>query len=160
MMLRRIMWYERAIMNLNLLSVLLASSISVHISYYCKQDFLFIPNNDRCFIHHAGGVSCIGTINADGSFVPDLLDLDKTVQAFKAKVPRSGVSMPPELLGKLQAGDKAYEYRSGYLIPMVVDAKHGLIPEVGQKIIEFKTYKYSPTAKIIYNLPGRFVLKN
>lgn len=66
---------------------------------------------------------------------------------------------PKQLVTAKDKDEQVYEYRSDYLIPMVFDSKYGLIPEVGGKIIEFKDYQYSPTARRIYNLPGRFVPK-
>lgn len=68
-------------------------------------------------------------------------------------------SWPPYLLDRYKTNDKLFEFRKGILIPMIMDKDRGLIPEIGGKIMEFKDYEYSPSARPIYNLPGRFVLK-
>lgn len=108
--------------------------------------------------HHAGGIYCLGTIGKDGAFLPDLADLEKAIQAAKTGVGRLG-SWPQPLASPRSPNELVYELRSGALIPMIFDLKHGLIPEVGGKIIAFQDYRYSPISRRIYNLPGAFVIK-
>lgn len=109
-------------------------------------------------MHTISGMGCVGMIDKNGDFQPNLHDLERAIEAHNQGVPRAG-SWPPDLLHSLKPDEKLFEYRKGYLVPMVNDKNRGLIPEAGGKIIEFKDYEYSPTARRIYNLPGRFVLK-
>ena len=107
------------------------------------------------YMHTAGGIWCTGTIDSEGHFQPIIDDLQGSVRAILKGMPRAG-SWPSHLhTGKVN--EKVYEYRSGLLVPMIVDPKLGLLPEVGGKIIDFKNYKYSSSSVHIYNLPGRFV---
>lgn len=90
------------------------------------------------------------------SLSPKLSDLEKMINAYIRKLPRSRMG-PSNLIERKHTKEKVYEYRSGILVPMVFDEYRGLIPEVGGKIIDFKDYRYTPEARRIYNLPGRFV---
>ncbi|MGL6075280.1 MAG: hypothetical protein ACRC8S_14070 [Fimbriiglobus sp.] len=53
---------------------------------------------------------------------------------------------------------KAYELRSGMLIPGTIETSGRFVPTSGAKIISFADYKYSPEAPKIWNLPGDFQL--
>jgi hypothetical protein len=50
-----------------------------------------------------------------------------------------------------------YEFRSSRLIKGEIRKDGRFVPEISSKVIDFKEYKYSPSAIRIYNLPGRFV---
>jgi hypothetical protein len=52
---------------------------------------------------------------------------------------------------------KCYEFRSGRLILGETLEDGRFVPEIGSEVIDFKDYKYSPSAIRIYNLPGSFV---
>ncbi|HQR05887.1 MAG TPA: hypothetical protein PLN21_03640 [Gemmatales bacterium] len=118
------------------------------------QDYVYDANAKSIARTMVGNKYCLGYYDQDGDFVPDLKrypredDWDTTDNG------------PQPLLSSLAINQPVYEYRCGILVPMIKDPQHGLIPEVGGKIIDFKDYRYSPTARRIYNLPGRFVLKS
>jgi hypothetical protein len=57
------------------------------------------------------------------------------------------------------AREPVYEFRSGSLIPGFLDIEGNFVPEVNSEIMAFSKYKYSPTGRRIYNLPGSFVPK-
>lgn len=139
---------------LHLLPVFLVCSLEMNCGRV--DDFYFIPSSTISKYHSVGNRNCLGTIDSDGNFIPKLSDLEKMINAFKRKLPRSRMG-PSNLIERKHTKEKVYEYRSGILVPMVFDEYRGLIPEVGGKIINFKDYKYSPEARRIYNLPGRFV---
>ncbi|MBL8825223.1 MAG: hypothetical protein JNJ77_21730 [Planctomycetia bacterium] len=125
--------------------------------FHDEEDiYEFIPSSTKSKYHSVGIRDCLGTIDADGNFRPNLSDLEKMINAFKRKLPRSRMG-PSNLIERKHTKEKVYENRSGILVPMVFDEYRGLIPEVGGKIIDFKDYRYSPEARRIYNLPGRFV---
>ena len=121
-------------------------------------NYEFVPGEYGPVMHYFWGIHCSGYINQDGAFQPDLHDLEAALEAKRTGVPRVG-SWPGDLVQTRSVNEKVYEYQKGILIPMIVDKDRGLIPEVGGKIIEFKDYEYSPGARRIYNLPGRFVPK-
>lgn len=100
--------------------------------------------------HSIGDCSFLGTLDNKGQFVPDLTTANSTFGL---------IGGPSKLIEAKTPNEKVYEYRTGILVPMYINDKNKLIPEVGGKIIDFKDYQYSPTARRIYNLPGRFVLK-
>jgi len=60
------------------------------------------------------------------------------------------------LTHNLMVGKKAFEYRSGVLVPGTFGADYNFIPEVGGRIVRFADYEYSLLAPPIYNLPGYF----
>ncbi len=107
-------------------------------------DYEFIPEPNRLVNWQIGKRDCYGRIDADGNFMPDFSRDGKPI------------SGPGWLLLGVKDGQFLYEYRSGRLVPMVYQRERGVIPEIGGKIIDFKNYKYSPTSRHIYNLPGRF----
>ena len=119
----------------------------------------FIEDTNLRYLHHIGsGLVCEGTLDKYGTFQADWNDLVKAFDALKQGTKRAG-PFPPTLVEAKTPNEKVYEFRNGVLAPMIIDAKRGLIPEVGGSIMEFKKYKYHPGARRIYNLPGRFVLK-
>ncbi|MFT3883379.1 MAG: hypothetical protein QM703_27475 [Gemmatales bacterium] len=124
------------------------------------QDYEFIGHEESTVMHRVGGLSCHGTIDKYGSFKPNLDDLEDAIKKFgtNARTLRPGAT-PPQLISTRTPNEKVFEYRTGILIPMIIDMNRGLIPELGGTIIDFKDYVYSPTARRIYNLPGRFVPK-
>ncbi len=124
-----------------------------------ENDYKFVPYV-KGVTFHINHVMCEGIIDTDGSFLPNLKSLQR---GLSAKLQKEEVfidgSWPPPFRDDLRVNSKLYEFRSGKLIPMIVDQELGLIPEVGGIIIDFKDYRYSPTARRIYNLPGFFVRK-
>jgi hypothetical protein len=56
--------------------------------------------------------------------------------------------------------EPVYEFRSGSLIAGTLDHDGNFVPEVDSEILAASKYRYSPTARRIYNLPGTFVPKN
>lgn len=125
--------------------------------FHDEEDiYEFIPSSTKAKYHLVGNRSCLGTIDTDGNFMPKLSDLEDMIDSYKRKFPRSRMG-PSNLIERKQPREKVYEYRSGILVPMVFDVYRGLIPEAGGKIIDFKDFQYSPKARRIYNLPGRFV---
>ncbi len=112
---------------------------------------IFVPDLSTRYRHNVGEFTCLGTLDSKGTFIPDLTTLNSKFGV---------IGGPSKLIEAKTPNEKVYEYRSGVLVPMYINDKNKLIPEVGGKIIDFKDYQYSPTARRIYNLPGRFVLKN
>jgi len=53
--------------------------------------------------------------------------------------------------------EEVFEFRSQRLIPGALSREGLFVPNVGGKIIYFRDYKFGPTARRIYNLPGSFV---
>lgn len=117
-----------------------------------QYSYQYIPN-----IRVTGVVAnkfCEGTLAKDGAFEPDI----SMLFSGKSRAQGSGIGAPYYTIGFTNE-QKLYEYRSGILIPVIYYSKLGIVPEIGGKIIDIKEYRYSPTARRIYNLPGRFVLK-
>lgn len=136
-------------------SVFLTVVFTFKMLHYGDNDFVYEPIK-RSTYHTVGKKSCSGTIDSDGNFMPTLSALEALIDSIKRKKIRLSNRSDPLTTAK-HPNEKVYEYRSGILVPMVFDEYRGLIPEVGGKIIDFKDYRYSPEARRIYNLPGRFV---
>lgn len=53
--------------------------------------------------------------------------------------------------------EPVYEFRSGKLIPGILNANGVFTPDDTLPIIDISKYIYSKTARRVYNLPGKFV---
>ncbi len=95
----------------------------------------------------------IGKLDSAGNFIPEMW-----WPGFRVGMPGS---MPlHQLINDRRPGKiPVYEYRSGRLVKGELDKEGNFIPDLGSKVIDFKDYRYSKEAPIIYNLPGRFVPK-
>jgi hypothetical protein len=70
-------------------------------------------------------------------------------------------AIPVAVINKPKRPDEpVYEFRSGSLIAGTLDHDGNFVPQVDSEILPASKYKYSPTARRIYNLPGTFVPKN
>ncbi|MBL8825225.1 MAG: hypothetical protein JNJ77_21740 [Planctomycetia bacterium] len=123
-----------------------------------EGEYVFEWDTTIRVVHPVIDMDCVGTIDKNGTFVADLMDVDKAIEASKKGTKRELKDIP-RLVEAKQPNEKVYEFRSGVLIPMIIDAKGRLLPEIDGEIIESKDYQYSPKARRIYNLPGRFVPK-
>ncbi len=115
-----------------------------------EEEYVFVKT-DRWVTLIQGQTESIGKLDEAGNFIPDKA-------FFQRKRGQPGSSPGSTLLnGAAQKG--IYEYRSGRLIPGEIDDDGNFIPIVGEKIIDFKDYRYHPKGPKIYNLPGKFVRK-
>jgi hypothetical protein len=120
-------------------------------------EYHFVPAVRRV-THQVAGFDCDGYIKSDGSFAPDTAALERSIKASRSNSRANIVSRPASLLDGLSDNQKVYEYQNGMLIPMIYKQRVGMIPEHQGIIIKFEEYKYHPNARVIYNLPGRFML--
>jgi hypothetical protein len=116
-------------------------------------EYRYDPAYRRIVTHRFGINDVSGQFNANGDFVPDFASIPSN-DTF-ATTGRRG--MP--VLSLIRAGERVYEYRSAYLVPMVNHSHDGLVPDLNTKIIRFSDYRYGLLSRRIYNLPGAFVLK-
>lgn len=124
-----------------------------------EEKYVYIEDTSIRYYHHIGsGIWCEGTLNQRGVFKADINDLEKSLEAHKNKVERKG-PFAPKLVEARTPNEKVYEFRSGVLVPMIIDEKRGLIPDIKGEIIAFNSYQYHPSARRIYNLPGRYEVK-
>lgn len=117
--------------------------------YEYKRDLVWC--HDRIGI----GIVVDGFLNENGDWQPDINDLIRSINDYRADISRHFRKLP-YVMKSMYPNEKVYEYRSGILIPMIFHERLGLMPEVGGKMVEFKDYEYSPAARRIYNLPGFF----
>ena len=115
-------------------------------------EYKFVENTDRWVSVVRGEWRLIGKLDKNGEFV------FRNREGLRDAV--SAGSVPDVTLnGAGLAAKKAYEFRSGVLIPGEM-RKDGdfvtFVPEAGGKIIAFADYKYTPDGPPIWNLPGRF----
>ena len=99
-----------------------------------------------------GETESIGKLDSAGNFIPH-----KPWYQFTKGQPLSMVPVTTLLNAPDQKG--VYEFRSGRLIPGDIDEKSNFVPTLGGRIVDFKDYRYSPSAPKIYNLPGKFARK-
>lgn len=120
-----------------------------------EGDFIFVEDlnpyvaliRDRSFI--------LGHLDSEGNFLPSgKLEKYAVGQPFSGPAFRELNSVPTA-----SSSMRVYEFRSGRLIPGVIQKSGNFVPDLDGKIIAFKDYKYSMTAVPIYNLPGTFVKK-
>jgi hypothetical protein len=114
------------------------------------SEYLYEPVAGLRVRHHVGQWPCVGTLDSKGNFIPDLTTLNSTF---------GSIGGPRLLIEPKIPNETVYEFRSGILIPMIIDVKGRLVPEVGGRIIDFKDYRFLPSGRRVYNLPGRFVQK-
>ena len=118
-----------------------------------KEKYVFHENTSRWVAVDRGEWHLVGKLNKDGDFVAD----------FMWKKGQGKSLTPTETLNSAvftSNPQKAYEFRSGMLIPGKIERDGRFVPEVGGKIVAFKDYEYdpnSPTTIPIWNLPGVFL---
>jgi hypothetical protein len=103
-----------------------------------------------------------GKFDHFGNFIPRAPESKRTgPEAPESKV---FVANRPSLTAKDRAAgpdkEAAYEFRSKVLIPGTLNAAGTFVPTIGEEIIEFKEYKYSPESRRIWNLPGYFMRRD
>lgn len=111
--------------------------------------YKFVSDTDRLVgvVWWADDVHLIGKINKSGDFVHEIKNIHKSWS----------LGIPPHSVINGGPKRKAFEFRSGVLIPGEIQDDGRFVPEVGGKIIKFADYTYSLTAPRIWNLPGYFV---
>ena len=119
-----------------------------------RDEYVFVPDTDRFVALHQGPVVRIGKLDKRGTFSPDTRWVNLDAVPAPATL-RCDVLNPKRATPGYR--QDVYEFRSDRLIPGQLDENGRFLPEIGGKIIEFKEYRYSPSARKIYNLPGRFV---
>lgn len=126
---------------------------------FAQIQFDYVPSVRRV-THRVAGIVCTGFIDTSGSFTPDYKDLERGLSAkLNTRIETPVVSRPMSLLSQIRHNQLVYEYRDGLLVPMIYDELRGVVPEENGKIIKFSDYRYNLFSRVIYNLPGRFVLK-
>lgn len=103
--------------------------------------------------YKVGNLPYLGMFNEHGEFIPDLRTLPREDDW---DVTGNG---PMPLESRFRDKELLYELRHGVLVPVIYYTNRRFVPEVGGKIILFAQYKYTPFARRIYNLPGRFIPK-
>ena len=119
------------------------------------EDYVFVPNTDHEYglVRNVAGVKwlLIGKFDPAGNF------LDSERQN-RNEIWFAG-SRAVDLRNCFGTVKQVYEFRSGVLIPGTILLDGNFVPEVGGNIIRFSDYKYSPDARLIWNLPGWFITK-
>ncbi|HEX4613102.1 MAG TPA: hypothetical protein VH092_33245 [Urbifossiella sp.] len=112
--------------------------------------YRFVPNTDRWVQVARGETILLGKLDAAGN-------LEETGRRRVGEPVMSGPARwyyPINFVGRPK---KAYEYRSGVLVPGELHPDGNFVPTVGGAIMRFDDYRYSPGATPIWNLPGTFV---
>jgi hypothetical protein len=114
-----------------------------------SERYVFVENPDRTVDIYRGKWLLTGKLDKNGDFIQE------------NRFSRSGGSAkptPPNVINFPGTKPrKAYEFRSGMLVPGELQPDGHFVPEAGGKIIRFTDYQYTPTAIPIWNLPGVFV---
>jgi hypothetical protein len=114
-----------------------------------KERYVFVENTDRWVEVHRGERVLLGKLDKNGDFVLEY--------NFRKGQPWNLGFVPTIITFPGMKPKKAFEFRSGLLIPGELQPDGRFVPEAGDKIISFKDYEYSPTARPIWNLPGVFL---
>ncbi len=118
-----------------------------------KIGFKFVPTPNRQCVHRLGSQPCYGVLDSNGDFIPDLTSLPDPTTGLINRLSRF-----PSLTENIHYNERVYELKNGALIPMIMNSKLELVPEVGEAIISFSDYHFATSSRKIYNLPGYFVL--
>lgn len=113
------------------------------------DEYCFEPDTSRWVEMEHVSTFDIGRLDEAGTFHPHPGWLGCRKHGFK--------SGPARWPLNIRFGESVYEFRSGTLIEGRIDGTGEFVPDLDGKIIAFKDYHYSPKAKRIYNLPGRFM---
>ena len=92
-------------------------------------------------------------IDSDGNLAPYLPKLDMLIEFYRSPYVTKRIKWPAGVLFLIRPNSPLYEYRSGLLIPMILDAQYRLVPEAGGKIITYQDYLAGDRSRNIYNLP-------
>ena len=117
-----------------------------------KKKYVFVENTDRWVRVTQGEWQFVGKLDKNGDFAQEF----GWKKGQEVKAPQ-GIDTINFSAGQHK---RAYEFRSGMLIPGELQPDGRFVPEVGGKIIPFKDYQYSPSATRIWNLPGFFVTED
>jgi hypothetical protein len=111
--------------------------------------FVFVQNLDRDVAIISHQYFLIGKLDASGNLHVQHRILQS---AARSRLPSFTV-INERFSGKA----KAYELRSGRLVPGEIQVDGRFVPDLGSEVIDFKDYRYSSYSVPIYNLPGTFV---
>jgi hypothetical protein len=112
---------------------------------------------DPWFARVIGEVMELGHLSDEGEFIPDYgLPVFPFVKVKDPDVFRDGSGRTLYFTLPKDGKDKeeVYEFRSGRLLKGTLQKSGNFVPELGSKVIDFKTYDPSTDRRRIYNLPG------
>jgi hypothetical protein len=113
------------------------------------ERYVYVENTDRWVGVIRGEWCLVGKLDKNGDFIHEM----KFKQGQPASsAPAYGLINYPGVNPR-----KAYEFRSGMLVPGELQVDGRFVPEAGRKVIPFKDYDYYLGAPPIWNLPGAFV---
>lgn len=119
-----------------------------------KLPYAYVEDTSRIVGVHRGNSVFLGKLDHAGNFLREAKWPPLRLGAGESGVPDY------ELINLRRPGRiHVYEYRSGRLIKGEIDEDGNFVPDLGERVIQFKEYEYSEAkdAVRIYNLPGRFV---
>ncbi|HEY8505422.1 MAG TPA: hypothetical protein VIL46_12635 [Gemmataceae bacterium] len=112
--------------------------------------YVFVRDTDRWVGVILGEWRFIGKLDKNGDLLPQIKL--KASGAYSA-----GIPLHTRLNRLRPAPAKAYEFRSGVLVPGELQKDGRFVPEAGGTIIPFEDYEYREGATPIWNLPGVFL---
>jgi hypothetical protein len=119
----------------------------------CEESYEFViqPGKRASFLLTPRTI--VGWLDEQGNFHwdPDRFQPDSAA-AF-------GPRGPALMNAAYRAREPVFEYRSARLIPGIIDERCNFVPDLEGVVADFRDYRYSPDARRIYNLPGKFVKK-
>src|SRR5439155_18230012 len=119
-----------------------------------EDEYVFVYDLRRSVKIVRGEHQSLGKLDMAGDFTPEKPFINEKRHEQRSDEPDYVVINAPAQKG-------VYEFRSDLLshrlIPGDIDDNGNFIPELGCRIIDFKDYRYSPTAHTIYNLPVKFL---
>lgn len=145
-------------MSLAFPALLAASLLSFAQDWVRTDPYVFVPeDHKKALLRGRGRAHMIlyGAIAQTGEFVPECRSYAGGIRPF----PRDGSKGWPYYSSPGPVST-TFEFRSGRLIPgriTMLDGRHVFEPDLGGIITHFGDYRYSPWARQVYNLPGRFV---
>jgi hypothetical protein len=117
------------------------------------DDYIFVPDTSRQIRLCRGDEQLFGRFDSEGNFIQE--------QKFPvtAELSSAPCGICLTFVGPGIEPIPVFEYRSGRLIPGVINDTGSFVPNLGGTTSSFKEYRCGPGVPPIWNLPGYFVSK-
>lgn len=123
-----------------------------------SNNFEFVPGTTEDYFHKLNKHLYYGQIDKYGNFVQYSNPSGSQVPEYIGNVfPKSFTKHYEFFVSSGGSLATVYEYRSGRLIPGIVE-RFNFVPDIGGKVIPLSEYHFPWSPGRIYNLPGKFVL--
>ncbi len=133
------------------MGALIFAGVTLLLPTAAPSDYQFVADTSKYVAIVRGVKVSFGKLDARGNFHPGSDWIDLRANGLLS------AGIPPAYM--INDRGPAYEFRSGTLIRGRLIESGDFVPDVGARVMDFRDYRYDPAGPRIYNLPGRFVLR-